>query len=186
MPVHDRLDTVTAPVDVSAFDNEQFADVITDALLVSTYVPKLLIDKQFTKALTTLLLVVEEYGENYATIFKETWDAFKELDSDEMAAIWEMVKENYDLPEAYDEYELKVEHFARLPILSAGQINDIVKLIKLLVTEIKGKNFFEALGEIFSEFQTLSAEFSDTVIVVREWIALIGELTDKEEGTVKE
>lgn len=175
MSVHKRINTSPDALVVSNFTDAEFADVLTDALIVVSYIPKLIAEKEFSKALGTLLLVVDEYGENFTDTFRNVWETFKDLDSERTAAIWELVKVNYDLPAEYDEYELKVERIARLPILSAGQINDIVKLVSVLVTKIEGKNFFEAIGAIFAEFQSLSHEFADTLAIIREWIALIKE-----------
>lgn len=172
MPVFQKLNQAAPSLNIAALTNEGFADVITDALVVVSYVPKLIIDKKYSQALTTVLLVVNEYGNNFTTIFKEVWEAYKAKNSDDMALIWDMVKSRYDLPIEYDEYEATVEKYARLPILSAGQVNDLVKLVSLLLTEIKGKNFFEAVAVLFGEFKQLSAEFSDTLAIVREWIAL--------------
>ena len=176
MSVYKKINTAEpGAINVPSFTDAEFADVLTDALVTVTYIPKLVADKDFSKALATLLLVIDTYGENFTEIFRETWNHFKGLSSERTAAIWELVKVNYDLPVAYDEYELKVEKIARLPILSAGQINDIVKLVSLLLTKIEGKNFFEAVGAIFAEFQTLSHEFADTLAVIREWVALVKE-----------
>lgn len=177
--VHQRIQL--APVSATLAEpgtltDDQFAGVLADALLVLTYVPKLFAEKKIAGAIGVLGQVVEIYGDDALDYFKNVWESFKGKNSDDMARIWALAKEKFDLPAAYDEYEAKVERIAGLPIISSGQINDIIKLVDLVLGEVKGKTFFEAIAAVAGEFKELSAEFTDTLALVKEWIALIKEL----------
>jgi len=167
---------------IAELDNQALAEIITDALVVTTYVPKLIIDKNFSEALKILFLTVDEYGENYLDFFKDVWGFFRNLDDSDMRDVWFIVREEFDLPEEYDQFELEVEKWARLPIISSAQIEDLVDLLRLLLTDLKGKNFIEAVGEIIGNFKGISGEFTDTLNLVKEWIKFI----DAEKNNDKE